>query len=105
MRERINGTRINLATASRQELLDMLGHTAVRIQDAKTDYQIIEDYLDRRFGGTDLGIPDMDFSDVPDWPDEEQEPSADVLVNPPTNVIRLSDYRPTYPQGGGPNIA
>lgn len=50
MRERINGIRINLNTATQDELVTMLGHTRERIEQAKTDEYLIRDYMERRFG-------------------------------------------------------
>lgn len=50
MRERIGQARINLNTATEAELLSMEQHARARLEEAKTDVFVIEDYRHRRFG-------------------------------------------------------
>lgn len=50
MRERINGIRTNLNTATKEELDNMRGHAVERRNQADAEIFVIDDYRIRRFG-------------------------------------------------------
>lgn len=52
--ERINGIKINLGTATQDELINIQRHIRARIEQEQMELQIVRDYLLQRFGDVAL---------------------------------------------------